>query len=124
MVAYPVVAGPERCVDFVFGQFSRRGERCDIRSAAAEDPDSPDHGSLAVQGHLFLLQESNHLAAIEVSGQRENIATCTSHLVQHFARLDGAAEVGDVARDNHQIRVPHYLAHPGKVARRHVDIAE
>ena len=87
-------------------------------------PTPPGHQALAVQRDSVRFEERDHFAPVEVARQREYGGTSAAHVVEDFARVVDAAEVGEIARQDHQVAIAHHLAHPVEIARRHVNVAE
>ena len=82
------------------------------------------HAALAVQRDSVRFEKRDHLALVKVARQRKHRRTRAAHVVDHFARVLDAAEVGEIARHDHEVAIAHHLAHPVEIARRHVHVTE
>ena len=80
--------------------------------------------TLAVQRDPVGFEERNDFAAVEIAGHREHGGTCAADVVEDFAGLVDAAEVGQIAGQDDEVAVAHHLGHAVEVASRHVHVAE
>src|SRR5260370_33928781 len=90
------IAGAKSRVDFVFAEFDRGAERCDIRAAASEDSDPANRETLAVERDPLLFEKRYHLAPIELARHREHRGARPAHVGDDLARVLDAAEVGQI----------------------------
>jgi hypothetical protein len=90
----------------------------------SEDSYSANSQTLPVQRDSVLFEKRDHLAPIEITRDRQHRRARAAHVGQHFARIIDSAEVGQVARHDHQIAVAHHLAHSLKIAGRHMHVAK
>jgi hypothetical protein len=69
-------------------------------------------------------EKRDHFPLVEIAGEREHGGTGAANVGDHFARVIDAAEVGEIAGQNHEIAISHHLAHPVEIASRHVNVAK
>ena len=90
--------------DFLFGEFTRRSKRGMVGPSKPHDAQTLEDAGAAVQVAVLLNEELRHLWPVEIAEQGVGLGIPAAEDVEDPSCVRPAAEVGEVARDEHIVR--------------------